>query len=101
MDTNLNTTNVESPLTDAIRLDEYVDQIDEEQMFQDVIENNDNESLFTSLDITHNKTFETSSISNNNSIINYNDCIEDITNDGIDPPPSSSSPNFNHLSLTT
>jgi hypothetical protein len=62
------------------------------------MENNDNESLFTSLDITHDKTIETSS---NNSILNYNDCIEDITNDGIDPPPSSASPSLGHLSLIT
>jgi hypothetical protein len=70
-------------------------------MLENILENHDNESLFTSLEITHDRTIEINSISNNNSGLNYDNCIEDITNDGIDPPPSSSSINLDHIPLTT
>jgi hypothetical protein len=33
--------------------------------------------------------------------MNYNDCIEDISNDGMDPPTSTSSPTIGQFSLTT
>ncbi len=87
----------ESSIVEPMNILEDGGSIDEEQIFQEIIENND-ESLFTSLDITRDKTIETNSTLNNNSIINYNDCIEDISNDGIDPPPS---PNLGHFPLTT
>ena len=68
-----------------------VGSIDDEHSFQEFTLNNDHESLFASLDVPFDKTVETNPILNNNSIINYNDCIEDISNDGIEP--STSSPN--------
>ncbi|CAF0825268.1 unnamed protein product [Adineta steineri] len=74
-----------------------VTTLDEVEVLREVMENNDNESLFTSI----NKTYETNTILNNNSIINYDNCIEDISNDGIDPPPSSSSPSLPHCSVIT
>jgi hypothetical protein len=66
-----------------------------------MIANHDTESLFASLDIPFDKTVETTTILNNNSIMNYNDCIEDISNDGMDPPTSTSSPTIGQFSLTT
>jgi hypothetical protein len=94
--TNRDTITIESDQTEGIPIDDDVCPIDEEQIFRDMMENHDPDSLFTSLE-----RLETSPILNNNSSLNYDDCIEDITNDGIDPPPSSSSPNFDHLSLST
>jgi hypothetical protein len=87
----------ESSIVEPMNIFEDGGSVDEEQIFQEIIGNND-DSLFTSLDITRDKTIETSSTLNNNSIINYNDCIEDISNDGIDPPPS---PKLGHFPLTT
>lgn len=72
-----------------------------EQMLCDIVEAADNDSLFTSLELTRDKPFETSSTLHNNNSIDYNDGIEDISNDGIDPPPSSSSPALSHFQLTT
>jgi hypothetical protein len=63
-----------------------------------MIANHDTESLFASLDIPFDKT---TTILNNNSMMNYNDCIEDISNDGMDPPTSTSSPTIGQFSLTT
>lgn len=81
--------------TEAIPIDDDINFPNDEQFFPDGI---DNESLFTSLD----KQFDTNSILNNHPLINYDDCIEDITNDGIDPPPSSTTSNLDHhLSLIT
>jgi hypothetical protein len=88
-------------MIETVSIDDDSVPLEDQQMFEHVLDNHDNESLFTSLEITHDKTIEISSISNNNSGLNYDDCIEDITNDGIDPPPSSSSPNLDHISLST
>jgi hypothetical protein len=46
-----------------------------------MIDNNDTESLFASLDIPFERTVETTAILNNNSIMNHNDDIEDISED--------------------
>ena len=67
--------------------DDDIVPLEDQQMLDQILENHDNESLFTSLEITHDKTIGISSVSNNNSGLNYDDCIEDITNDGVDPPP--------------
>jgi hypothetical protein len=50
-----------------------------------MIDNNDTESLFASLDIPFDRTVETTAILNNNSIMNHNDDIEDIASAGMDP----------------
>ena len=90
MEKRSTTTSIEPP----VPVDEDIIPLDDQQMLE-------TDSLFASLESTNAKNLETNLISNNNSMLNYDDCIEDITNDGIDPPPSSSSPNFDHLSLTT
>jgi hypothetical protein len=97
----INTITTESSLIENLTIVEDVAAMDEEQNFKDMMENNDNESLLASLNITNDRTLETSnSTLNNDPIMNYDDCIEDISNDGIDLPPSSSSPNLDHSSLT-
>ena len=73
----------------------------DQQITEEIIENND-QSLFTTIE----KTPETNPvINNNNSILNYDDCIEDISIDGIDPPPpppsTSTSNAFEHFSVLT
>lgn len=69
-----------------------------EQMYKEIIENDDNESLLTSLDRTNEHHPMTN---NNNSLLDYHYCIEDISNDGTDLPPSSSSPSSTHIPLST
>ncbi len=85
----------------SVSLDDDVGPLNDDQMFEDVLENNDTESLFSSFDLPPEKTPESASIVNSHSILNYTDCIEDISNDEIYPPPSSSSPNIDHVSLST
>ncbi|CAF3215606.1 unnamed protein product [Rotaria sp. Silwood2] len=97
----------ESSIGDSLTIIEDVGRIHQE-FLKDMSEK-DQESLFDSLNITNDRTFETSSSLNKTSLINYNDCIEDISNDGIDPPPPPpppppeplSSTNMSYLSLTT
>ncbi|CAF2939643.1 unnamed protein product [Rotaria sp. Silwood2] len=97
----------ESSIGDSLTIIEDVGRIHQE-FLKDMSEK-DQESLFDSLNITNDRTFETSSSLNRTSLINYNDCIEDISNDGIDPPPPPpppppeplSSTNMSYLSLTT
>jgi hypothetical protein len=78
-------------LEDSLSIVDDLVPMDEDQMLKDVIENNDNESIFASLDITHEKITETNSNDDVDNIINekttetnYNDDIEDISHDGID-----------------
>ncbi|UJR31361.1 hypothetical protein I4U23_018855 [Adineta vaga] len=98
---NTHTIVPDAPVAEPMNILEDVSATEREQMYQDVVETDDNDSLFTSLELTRDKTQEPTSAVNNHSIINYNDCIEDISNDGVDPPPSSSSPNLAYFSLTT
>jgi len=56
--------------------------MDEDQILKDVIENNDNESIFASLDIAQDKPIET----------NSNDEDENISNNEIDQLPTEDSP---------
>jgi len=62
-------------------MDEDINPIDEDRILKDVIENNDNESIFASLDIPQNKPME----------INDNNIPEDISNNGIDSSPAEDS----------
>lgn len=94
----------ESPsIIDGLGLMEDLGHIDHEPILKNVMENNDNESLFATLNLTHDRTFDTSSTIEKPSVINYNDCIEDISNDAIEPtvPAKLSSANLPRLSLTT
>ncbi|CAF3547502.1 unnamed protein product [Rotaria socialis] len=82
--------------------------INHEPVLNHVIENNDNESLFATLNLTRDSTFDSNSTIDKAQNINYSDCIEDISNDGIDPPPPPPPPtttlsptNLSHLSVTT
>ncbi|CAF3656265.1 unnamed protein product [Rotaria sordida] len=61
-------------LKDSLAITQEITPMDEDQILKDVIENNDNESIFTSLDITPDKQMET----------NLNDDIEDPLNNEID-----------------
>ncbi|CAF1241483.1 unnamed protein product [Rotaria sp. Silwood1] len=96
-----NTKTKETSICESLTIIEDVGLIHQQQNSKDMTEN-DHESLFDSLNITNDRTFDTSSTTiNQSSIINYNDCIEDISNDGIDPPlPTLSSTNISHF-LTT
>ncbi|CAM4949592.1 unnamed protein product [Rotaria socialis] len=82
--------------------------INHEPVLNHVIENNDNESLFATINLTRDNTFDSNSTIDKAQNINYSDCIEDISNDGIDPPPPPPPPtttlsptNLSHLSVTT
>jgi hypothetical protein len=66
---------------DISPMDEDINPIDEDRILKDVIENNDNESVFASLDIPQNKPME----------INDNNIPEDISNNGIDSSPAEDS----------
>ncbi len=67
----------EPSLDDSLSITEDISPMDEDRILKDVIENNDNESIFASLDITQDKPMET----------NSNDDVGDVSNDGIDQLP--------------
>jgi hypothetical protein len=52
----------EPSLEDSITIAQDISPMDEDRLLQDVIENNDNDSIFASLDITHDKPMETNPI---------------------------------------
>lgn len=97
---NLNTTKSSTVHTLTIVEDDTPTNV-KQQRLPNVIDTNDNESLFASLNITHDNTFETISSSVNQPYINYDDGIEDISNDGVDPSHSPSSNPTTHISLKT
>jgi len=71
----------EPSLDDSLSIAEDITPMDEDRLLKDVIENNDNESLFASLDITQDKQMET----------NSNDKVGDVSNDEIDQLPNQDS----------
>ncbi|CAF4369707.1 unnamed protein product, partial [Rotaria sp. Silwood2] len=85
----------EPPLKDSLAIAEEISPMDEDQILKDVIENNDNESIFASLDIAQDKPMET----------NPNDNIEEASNNEIDSSPTEDShdgppievPSYAHL----
>lgn len=86
----------EPTLEDSLTIAEDISPMDEDRLLKDVIENNDNESIFASLDIAQDKPMET----------NSNDEIQEMSNDEIDPVPNQESsddrppievPSYSHL----
>jgi len=71
----------EPSLDNSLTIDENITPMDEDRILKDVIENNNNESIFVSLDITQDKPIET----------NSNDEVEDLSNDAIDQLPTQES----------
>ena len=76
---NYNPTTIlnETSLEDSLTIAQDISPMDEDRILKDVIENNDNESIFASLDIAQDKSVERTN----------NPDIEDISNDGILPSP--------------
>jgi hypothetical protein len=71
----------EPTLEDSLTIAEDISPMDEDRLLKDVIEHNDNESIFASLDIAQDKPMET----------NSNDEIQEMSNDEIDPVPNQES----------
>ncbi|CAF1137521.1 unnamed protein product [Rotaria sordida] len=100
-DHSVNTKSNESSPCEILTFIEDIGQIHHEEILQDITEN-DQQSLFDSLNITPDRTYETNSTLNINSFINYTDCIEDISNDAVDLPSTTLSSNsLSHVTLTT
>ena len=74
---------------------------DELPSSQNITKTNDNGLLSASLNITHDKTFETSSTVENKSMPDYNDNIEDTSNDDIASSPLSRLSHSTHSPLAT
>lgn len=78
-----------------------LDSIEDETIFDPTLENHDPDSLFTTLAMTNEITIETAAKVNETFSSKYPEGIEDISNDELGPPPTSSSPNINHLPVIT
>ena len=84
-----------------------ISSIEAEAIIDNIFENPENDSLFAALEMTNENPSEPSSKRNDHPPIDYTDCIEDISDDELNPPPppppppSSSSPNINQLPVIT
>jgi hypothetical protein len=68
----------QASLDDSITIADDISPMDEDRILKDVIDNNDNESIFASLDINQDKPME----------MNSNHDMEDLSNDRIQSSPT-------------
>lgn len=80
---------------------ENISHMEAETIIDNIFENPENDSLFAALEMTNENPSEPSSKCNDHPPMDYTDCIEDISDDELNPPPSSSSPKINQLPVIT